>query len=641
MGYITYKQADSRWGKLNYNGSSTMATAGCGPTAVAMLGYAVAGKSTPVSCMKYMQKHGYAIRNNGTAWAGIPACMRACGLQDVKNVAKMADVFSYLSKGYCAVFLFRAGSRGGITWTTAGHYIAVTDYKVQNGKHYLYTRDSGGRNHTGWYCYETQMKGLIPQVWVGKVPSKASPKPVTPAKTPVKCIDVSEHQGNIDWKKVKASGINHVIIRAGYGKGNIDKHFSKNISEAIKAGIQNIGIYWFMYSYTDAMAANEAAFCIKAIAPYRQHINMFVSADWEYDSMNYAKKNKVTPSKALITKMNQTFCNKIAAAGYTPAVYYNYDYKANHLDLKKLPFLNWYALDSSNGKFTSVTVQQYSTKGKVSGITGNVDMNWIHNTSFIRKPAAVKTKPAATTAKSYTGTFPDLNNLGPDLISGMARKLAWPYGTKESKYKYPSGSATAAFNSAIVKVFPNRSGWREQCKKGASCDVFVGTVVRASGHDTGFPRGLSDVHGHVKKKSALWKIINDPSSLKAGDVVEWGTGSAGHIFVYMSESREAEANLNGKHYGHISKKYVPSNPKVYRAYRPIGGRKYLIQGDSCTQVGYLQMFLNWCLDLNLMVDCDFGSKTAEAVRAFQKKYALTPDAVFGTASLAKAKAVKK
>lgn len=635
MGYITYKQADSRWGKMNYNGSSTMATAGCGPTSVAMLGYAVNGKSNPISCAKYMQKHGYAIRNNGTAWAGIAPCMRACGLVDVKNVSKMTDVFSYLSKGYCAIFLFKAGSRGGITWTTSGHYVAVTDYKVKDGKHYLYTRDSGGRNHTGWYCYETQMKGLIPQVWVGKVPSKTAPKhaPKPTPKSYPKCIDVSEHQGNINWSKVKAAGINYAILRAGYGKGNTDKHFIKNISEATKAGIK-VGVYWFSYAYTNDMAIKEAEFCIKAIGKYKVDLPVFF--DFEYDSTRYAKEKGVNPSKALVTSMHKAFCSRIASAGFKAGFYYNFDYKKNHIDMDKLKsYYHWYALYDTSDKQTDCFAQQYTSKGKVDGIAGNVDMNWIFGD--VTAPAP---KPAPTQKKGYTGTFPNLDNLAPDLIAGMARKLAWPYGTKECKYKYPSGSATSAFNSAIAKVFPNRSGWREQCRKGASCDVFVGTVVRASGHDTGFPRGLSDVYGHVKKKPALWKVINKPD-LKAGDVVEWGTSSAGHIFVYTGENREAEANLNGKHYGHISKKYVPSSPKVYRAYRPVGGRKYLIQGDSCVQVGYLQMFLNWCIDSRLVIDCDFGGKTADAVRAFQKKYALTPDGLFGTASLMKAKAVRK
>lgn len=169
MGFITYKQADSRWGKKNYNGSSTMATAGCGPTACAMIAYGVDGKTTPLDTMKFMQSHGYAIRNNGTAWNGIPACLKAFGVQSVQEATTMARCWELMKNGYVGVFLFRAGSRGGVTWTTSGHYVAVTGYKYENGKHYVYTRDSGGRNHTGWYAYETTMKGLIPRIWLGKV----------------------------------------------------------------------------------------------------------------------------------------------------------------------------------------------------------------------------------------------------------------------------------------------------------------------------------------------------------------------------------------------------------------------------------------------------------------------------------------
>ena len=89
----------------------------------------------------------------------------------------MSDVFNYCSKGYVGVFLFRAGTRGGITWTTSGHYIAVTGYKVQGSKHYFRTFDSGSRKHDGWYCYETNMKGLIPRIWLCKVNVEPVNKP--------------------------------------------------------------------------------------------------------------------------------------------------------------------------------------------------------------------------------------------------------------------------------------------------------------------------------------------------------------------------------------------------------------------------------------------------------------------------------
>lgn len=177
MAFGTYRQYDSRWGKKNYNGSSNYATAACGPTSCANILYAINPKITPLTTGKYMQTHGYAIRNNGTAHAGIPACLKHFGAQNVGQVVKMADVFARCAKGDVGVFLFGAGSKGGVTWTTSGHYIAVTGYKASNGKHYFRTFDSGGRRHDGWYCYETTMKGLIPKIWLCKAERKKISKP--------------------------------------------------------------------------------------------------------------------------------------------------------------------------------------------------------------------------------------------------------------------------------------------------------------------------------------------------------------------------------------------------------------------------------------------------------------------------------
>ena len=181
MSFGTYRQYDSRWGRKNYNGSSSYATAGCGPTSCANILHAINPKITPLTTGSYMKSHGYAIRNNGTAWNGIPACLKHFGAQDVRQVDKMADVFKLCSKGYVGVFLFRKGTKGGVTWTTSGHYVAITGYKYQNKKHYFRTFDSGGRKHDGWYCYETQMKGLIPRIWLCKIPA---PKPAKPLPKP-------------------------------------------------------------------------------------------------------------------------------------------------------------------------------------------------------------------------------------------------------------------------------------------------------------------------------------------------------------------------------------------------------------------------------------------------------------------------
>ena len=190
----------------------------------------------------------------------------------------------------------------------------------------------------------------------------------------LKMIDVSTWQGRIDWNKVKADGVKGVIIRAGFDNDTVDNQFVNNITGAAKAGL-HIGIYWFSYAYTEAMARSEAEFCLKTIKPYAKSIDMPVFFDWEYDSMNWAKKQGVVPGRSLITNMTKVFCDKIKAGGFMAGVYYNYDYKVHYYDLAKLPGVyKWYALytdDRANG----ADIQQYSSTGRVNGISGNCDMN--------------------------------------------------------------------------------------------------------------------------------------------------------------------------------------------------------------------------------------------------------------------------
>ena len=154
-----------------------MAEQGCGPTACANVIANISNSSvTPKETRKFMLDKGYAIRNNGTAWAGIPACLKNWGYT-VTDCPNMSTVWAQCEKGAkYGVILFRSGSRGGVTWTSGGHFVAFTDYKVEKGRHYLYTRDSGSRKNDGWHCYETQMSGLIPAIWTCK---PANPPKVT------------------------------------------------------------------------------------------------------------------------------------------------------------------------------------------------------------------------------------------------------------------------------------------------------------------------------------------------------------------------------------------------------------------------------------------------------------------------------
>ncbi|HHD2882938.1 TPA: GH25 family lysozyme, partial [Clostridium perfringens] len=115
----------------------------------------------------------------------------------------------------------------------------------------------------------------------------------------LKGIDVSEHQGRIDWERVKGN-IDFAILRAGYGRNNIDKQFIRNIEECNRLCIP-VGIYWFSYAWNTEMARNEARYVLEAIKGYR--VDYPISYDLEYDTLNYASKNGVTIGKRLATDM--------------------------------------------------------------------------------------------------------------------------------------------------------------------------------------------------------------------------------------------------------------------------------------------------------------------------------------------------
>lgn len=188
-------------------------------------------------------------------------------------------------------------------------------------------------------------------------------------------IDVSVHQGKIDFNKVKAAGIDGVVIRAGYGKGNIDKRFIDNIESAIEAGFKYIGVYWFSYAYTTDMARREAQYINDVAGAYKGKLNLGVFFDWEYDSMEYAKKLGMKCDKALITDMCVAFCKKITELGYKAGYYLNQDYEKNYIDTSKLTaYRKWYARYISQRQ-ANCYLWQYTSSGKVNGISGNVDMN--------------------------------------------------------------------------------------------------------------------------------------------------------------------------------------------------------------------------------------------------------------------------
>lgn len=174
-----YRQYDDRWRWLPYpSGGYYLNGSGCGCVAVThcIIEMDKYKNWTPANVQPYMKQ--FAIRGNGTKWAGIQKSLEHYGLKNVANVPTMAKLWKILEKGnYVGVLLF-GNTKGpdGTVWTTGGHYIAFTNYRVKNGQHQLYLKDSGSRKHDGWYSYEKSMKGDVRQVWVGQIPSGSTIK---------------------------------------------------------------------------------------------------------------------------------------------------------------------------------------------------------------------------------------------------------------------------------------------------------------------------------------------------------------------------------------------------------------------------------------------------------------------------------
>ena len=187
-----------------------------------------------------------------------------------------------------------------------------------------------------------------------------------------KGIDVSSYQGIIEWDIVKRQGIDFVIQRLGYGKNNIDKYAIRNLTECNKRNI-DVGGYWFSYAYTVEMARQEARHVLKLVKDY--NLTYPIYYDFENDTKRYALTKGVKITKKLFNDMCIAFCEEIEQAGYYAGIYTNKDYLKNMLyptTLKRFDL--WYAQYNKVADYKA-NIWQFTDKGKVNGIVGNVDLN--------------------------------------------------------------------------------------------------------------------------------------------------------------------------------------------------------------------------------------------------------------------------
>lgn len=191
-------------------------------------------------------------------------------------------------------------------------------------------------------------------------------------------IDVSKWNGKIDWTAVKKSGISYVIIRSGYrgyGSGVLveDPTFKANIEGALKAGLK-VGIYFFTQAISQGEAVEEASMVLDQIKNYNISYPIFL--DVEHSGGANGRADKI--SKADRTEVCRAFCQTIQNAGYTAGIYANKTWLTTMIDTPSLSaYKIWLAQYAASPTYTGrYDMWQYQANGKVSGVNGDVDLNW-------------------------------------------------------------------------------------------------------------------------------------------------------------------------------------------------------------------------------------------------------------------------
>ena len=185
----------------------------------------------------------------------------------------------------------------------------------------------------------------------------------------IKGIDVSIHNGIIDWQKVKESGIEFAIIRAGFGRfvDQKDENFERNYDEAKAAGIP-IGAYWYSYATTVEEAIDEAEVFVSLLSGKQFEYPLFFDQE-ERSAFETGKEN--------CSKMIRAFCDVLEANGYWAGLYTSRSYLETYIeDDIKTRYALWIAEWGSRLNYNGpVAIWQYSEKGYVDGISCNVDLD--------------------------------------------------------------------------------------------------------------------------------------------------------------------------------------------------------------------------------------------------------------------------
>ena len=335
----------------------------------------------------------------------------------------------------------------------------------------------------------------------------------------VTCIDVSCWQVDVDYNKVKASGIEAVIIRAGYGRetSQKDTQFETHYKNAKNAGLK-IGAYWYSYADSVEDAKKEANACLACVKG--KTFDMPIYFDMEDNS-------QVHLGKATLTQMAKVFCETIKAGGYRAGVYANLNWFNNYLDYSELRKLYsiWLAqYYTSNGK--ECDIWQNSSTGKISGVNGDCDTNIIFNDKVFGSNS-----PTFSVNKKSNATIAD------EVMAGK-----WGNGDDRKK-----NLTTAGYDyNAIQKIVND--------KVNKKSNATIADEVMAGKWGNGDDR-KKNLTAAGYDYNAIQKIVNDKVNSKSKTTEQYHTVKSGDTLYDI-------ANKYGTSIGWIVKTNKISNPNL-------------------------------------------------------------------------------
>ena len=468
----------------------------------------------------------------------------------------------------------------------------------------------------------------------------------------IKGMDISHWQGNIDFKKVAADGIKFAVLRDGYRK-TLDSRFVEYVK-----GCQQNGIYVMAYHfiYTDGATPKQNAQSSydnlkkAGLDPTKT----WIAADLEYDTWT---KNGEKCTKAKCTQYTKEYLDALKALGCNKLfIYTNQDYYKNYYDWFQLKYPIWLADYEGDPNYDCV-MQQYSSSGKVNGISGNVDMDWLFDESMM-KDAQTTTKTETTTQKKEETIAVTANRV----IAVAKAEVGYKEKASNSNLDNKTANAGSADYTKYARDFDQKyPNWYNGKKNGfAWCDMFVDwCFLTAFGYKKALEllcqpeksagAGCTYSYNYYKNKGQVGRTP------KKGAQIFFGVpGDFSHTGLVYDFDNSNVYTIEGNTSDQVAyRQYSRSKSNIYYGYPNYSGSVNasdagtdipVSTSDGSLSIGMTGAAVETMQKMLIKLgyscgsagaDGDFGNYTLAALKKFQIENGLTVDEIYGPKSKAK------